>query len=87
MGRTSGLSEHWDGTGYPRGLTGEQIPLAARIFAVADVWDALHTERPYRGAWPEDRVLAYIQEQAGKQLDPQVVVAFVRMRHERGAAR
>ena len=53
--------EKWDGTGYPRGLKGEQIPLAARIFALVDVWDALCSDRPYRKAWPADRVRSYIQ--------------------------
>lgn len=69
--------EKWDGTGYPRGLRGEQIPLAGRIFAVVDVWDALISDRPYRKAWPRDRVLEYIQIQAGKHFDPQVVEAFL----------
>ena len=64
--------------GYPRGLKGEQIPLAARIFAVADVWDALRSERLYRPAWPEEKVFAYLQAQAGEQLDPQAVQAFAR---------
>jgi PAS domain S-box-containing protein len=68
--------EKWDGTGYPRGLKGEQIPLAARIFAVMDVWDALLSDRPYRAAWPEEKALEYIREQAGKHFDPQVVKAF-----------
>lgn len=54
--------ERWDGTGYPRGLRGEQIPLAARIFAVVDVYDALTSERPYRAAWPSERAIAYIRE-------------------------
>jgi len=65
--------ERWDGKGYPRGLKGEEIPLAARIFAVVDVWDALDSDRPYRRAWPHDKIRAYIQEQAGTQFDPQVV--------------
>ena len=68
--------EKWDGTGYPQGLKAEQIPLAARIFAVVDVWDALSSDRPYREAWPQEKVIEYIQEQAGKQFDPQVVVVF-----------
>jgi putative nucleotidyltransferase with HDIG domain len=68
--------EKWDGTGYPRGLRGEQIPLAARIFAVVDVWDALHSNRAYRLAWEDARVRNYIHEQAGKHFDPQVVDAF-----------
>ncbi|MFZ5650557.1 MAG: GAF domain-containing protein [Bacillota bacterium] len=71
--------EKWDGTGYPRGLKGEQIPLAARIFAVVDVWDALHSDRPYRPAWPEDKVREYIREQAGKHFDPKVVKVFLEM--------
>ncbi|MDE3091491.1 MAG: HD-GYP domain-containing protein, partial [Chloroflexota bacterium] len=65
--------EKWDGTGYPRGLKGEQIPLAARIFAVVDVWDALHSDRPYRQAWAEDKVLEHIRSLAGTHFDPQVV--------------
>jgi putative nucleotidyltransferase with HDIG domain len=71
--------EKWDGTGYPRGLRGEQIPLSARIFAVADVWDALRSDRPYRAAWPNDRARAYIREQAGKHFDPRVVEVFLQM--------
>ncbi len=57
--------EKWDGSGYPRGLAGEDIPLAARIFAVIDVWDALRSDRPYRPAWPQARALAHIKEGAG----------------------
>jgi putative nucleotidyltransferase with HDIG domain len=71
--------EKWDGTGYPRGLKGEQIPLAARIFAVVDVWDALGSDRPYRKAWPQEKILNYLQEEAGKQFDPQVVDAFLKL--------
>ncbi len=69
--------EKWDGTGYPRGLKGAQIPLAARILAVADVWDALTSNRPYRGALPPDQVRAHIREQAGRHFDPDVVDAFL----------
>lgn len=69
--------EKWDGTGYPRGLKGEQIPLAARLFAVVDVWDALRSDRPYRKAWPDDKVMDYIKEQSGKHFDPQVVNVFL----------
>ncbi len=69
--------EKWDGTGYPRGLKGEQIPLAARIFAVVDVWDALTSDRPYRPAWSETKARAYIREHAGKHFDPRVVEAFI----------
>jgi putative nucleotidyltransferase with HDIG domain len=69
--------ERWDGTGYPRGLTGDQIPLAARIFAVADVWDALRSDRPYRASWPTERVRDYIRAQSGQHFDPSVVEAFL----------
>jgi PAS domain S-box-containing protein/putative nucleotidyltransferase with HDIG domain len=68
--------EKWDGTGYPRGLRGEEIPLAARMFAVADVWDALLTDRPYRRAWPHEKVIRYLGEQEGKHFDPRVLEAF-----------
>jgi len=68
--------EKWDGTGYPRGLKGEVIPLAARIFAVVDVWDALRSDRPYRKAWEKEAVMKHIIEQANKHFDPHVVEAF-----------
>jgi len=71
--------EKWDGSGYPRGLKGEEIPLAARIFAVVDVWDALLSDRPYRPAFSKDRALKYIKDQPGKHFDPQVVEAFLDM--------
>jgi PAS domain S-box-containing protein len=71
--------EKWDGTGYPRGLKGEAIPLAARVFAVVDVWDALISDRPYRSAWPVERVREYIRGETGKQFDPRVVEAFFRL--------
>jgi PAS domain S-box-containing protein len=64
--------EKWDGTGYPRGLCGEQIPFAARIFAVVDVWDALTSDRVYRAAWPKEKVLEHIRSLAGTHFDPQV---------------
>ena len=69
--------EKWDGSGYPRGLKGEQIPLAARIFAVIDVWDALTSDRPYRSAWTKERALEYIKEQSGKHFDPDIVEVFL----------
>ena len=69
--------EKWDGTGYPRGLQGQQIPLAARLFAVIDVWDALTSDRPYREAWPKEKVINYIQSLSGSHFDPQVVDAFL----------
>jgi response regulator RpfG family c-di-GMP phosphodiesterase len=69
--------EKWDGTGYPRQLKGEEIPLAARIFAVVDVWDALTSERPYRPAWSREKAIEYIQTQSGVHFDPQVVEVFL----------
>ena len=72
--------EKWDGTGYPRGLKGEEIPLAAHIFAVVDVWDALTSDRPYRAAWPANRVREHIHKGAGTHFDPRVVEAFFRLR-------
>ena len=71
--------EKWDGTGYPRGLKADSIPLLARIFSVADVYDALTSNRPYRGAWSDERALQYILEQSGKRFDPQVVEAFFKL--------
>ncbi|MDQ2691028.1 MAG: PAS domain S-box protein [Chloroflexota bacterium] len=68
--------EKWDGSGYPRGLRGEETPLAARLFAVVDVWDALISDRPYRPAWSRDQALTYIRDQSGHHFDPQVVEAF-----------
>lgn len=69
--------EHWDGSGYPRGLKGEQIPLSARIFSVVDIWDALLSDRPYRKAWPRDKVIDYIKDVSGTILDPNIVDAFL----------
>jgi PAS domain S-box-containing protein len=69
--------EKWDGTGYPRGLKGEQIPFAARIFAIVDVYDALTSDRPYRKAWTKEKVLEYIKSLSGKHFDPKVVDAFL----------
>ena len=69
--------EKWDGSGYPRGLKEEQIPLAARIFAVVDVYDALRSDRPYRKAWPEEKVRQYIREESGKHFDPQIIELFM----------
>jgi PAS domain S-box-containing protein len=71
--------ERWDGTGYPQGLKGESIPLAARIFAVAEVWDALHSDRPYRTAWTDEQAVDYIRTQAGIFFDPHVVDVFFRV--------
>jgi PAS domain S-box-containing protein len=79
--------EKWDGTGYPRGLKGEDIPFAARIFAIVDVWDALTSNRPYRPAWSCRRARQYLRAQSGHHFDPRVVEAFLAMEFEAGAAR
>ena len=71
--------EKWDGTGYPAGLAGNNIPLAARIFAIVDTWDALRHDRPYASSWPIEQVKEYISEQAGKHFDPQLVRAFLKL--------
>lgn len=68
--------EHWNGGGYPRGLMGEEIPLAARIFSVVDVYDALTYDRPYRAALQSSYAIEIIETLSGTQLDPQVVTAF-----------
>lgn len=72
--------ERWDGTGYPDGQRGEEIPLAARIFAVCDVFDALTHERPYKGAWPAEKAIVEIHAQASSQFDPSVVATFIQVR-------
>lgn len=72
-----GHHERWDGGGYPQGLRGDAIPLAARIFSVVDVWDALITARVYKPAWPEAEVLDYLRDVAGSQLDPGLVALFL----------
>lgn len=69
--------EKWDGTGYPRGLAGTQIPLEARLFAIVDVWDAITTDRPYRKGWPRKKALEYMREQNGKYFDPQLIEIFL----------
>ena len=71
--------ENWDGTGYPRGLRGEDIPLAARIFSVVDIFDALTSERSFRRGWSNEKALEYIQGQSGKHLDPRIVEMFVKL--------
>ena len=76
--------EKWDGTGYPRGLKGKEIPLAAWHLAVVDVWDALSNDRPYRAAWSEPKVLDYMISETGKHFDPDVVQAFLKLRAEEG---
>ena len=71
--------EHWDGTGYPQGLKGEQIPLLARIFAVVDSWDALRSDRVYRKAWAVEKVIKYLKQNAGTIYDPYIVEIFIGM--------
>jgi len=71
--------ERWDGSGYPRGLKGEEIPLVARIFAVIDVWDALTSDRPYRPAWSQQATLEYLKKNAGIQFDPEVIKIFLKL--------
>jgi putative two-component system response regulator len=79
MARTVALTHHekWDGTGYPRGIKGENIPLVGRIVAVADVFDALVSKRPYKKAWPAEKAVAVIKEESGKHFDPEVVKVFL----------
>ena len=69
--------EKWNGTGYPQGLCGEEIPLPARLFALVDVWDALTSDRPYRRAWPRERVMDHLRSLAGTHFDPNVVALFL----------
>jgi PAS domain S-box-containing protein len=71
--------ERWDGSGYPRGLQKEQIPLAARIFAVVDVWDALRSDRPYHASWPVERAREELRSSSGTHLEPRIVETFLRM--------
>jgi PAS domain S-box-containing protein/putative nucleotidyltransferase with HDIG domain len=68
--------EKWDGSGYPQGLKGEAIPIEARIFAIVDIWDALNSDRPYRKAWPREKIIEYIKSLSGNHLDPNVVDVF-----------
>ncbi len=75
--------EHWDGSGYPRGLVGTQIPLSARIFSIIDIWDALLSDRTYRKAWPREKVIAYMKDIAGKHIDPTILDVFLKMVNEK----
>lgn len=70
--------EKWNGTGYPRGLSGARIPFAARIFAIVDVWDAITSDRPYRPKWTKQKAIKYIRDQSGKQFDPAIVDIFLK---------
>jgi HD-GYP domain-containing protein (c-di-GMP phosphodiesterase class II) len=74
--------EHWNGKGYPRGLYGSEIPLAARIFTIVDIWDALSSDRPYRAAWKENEVTDYLVKQAGIIFDPDLVPLFLECLNE-----
>jgi putative two-component system response regulator len=78
--------EKWDGSGYPRGLSGGEIPLAARLFAVVDVWDALRSDRPYRDAWSEERALNHIRSEVGTHFDPQAVDVFLQVLNGRNGS-
>jgi len=69
--------EKWDGSGYPRGLRGEQIPIGARIFALSDIWDALISDRRYHRAWPRAKVVEHIRSRAGTHFDPDLVDLFL----------
>jgi HD-GYP domain-containing protein (c-di-GMP phosphodiesterase class II) len=71
--------ERWDGTGYPRGLKGKEIPISARIFLIVDVWDAMTNDRPYRKAIPQDDVIKYLRSESGKLFDPQILEVFIRI--------
>jgi putative two-component system response regulator len=88
MARDIALSHHekYDGSGYPYGLEGEEIPLAARVVAIADVFDALSAPRPYKGAWPVDHAIAFLREQRGRHFDPMLVDLFVGMQAGPGDA-
>jgi putative two-component system response regulator len=79
-----GHHENWDGSGYPQGLQGEATPLSARVVKVADVFDALTSRRPYKEPWPVEAALEILREQSGKQFDPAIVAAFLRL-HEAGS--
>ena len=74
--------EKWDGSGYPRGLTGNEIPLPARIFTIVDVWDALNSNRPYRKSWPKAKIIEYLKERSGKDFDPNIIKEFIKMINE-----
>lgn len=76
--------EKWDGTGYPRGLMGKEIPLAARLFAIVDVYDAITSDRPYRKAWAKEKAVQYVKEQSGKHFCPEAVKVFCDMMKESG---
>ena len=78
--------EKWDGSGYPQGLSGRAIPLAARLFAAVDIWDALRSDRPYRAGWPEERVRAHLRSLAGNHLDPEITAIFLEVLEQHDAS-
>jgi putative two-component system response regulator len=84
MARTVALTHHekWDGSGYPHALAGEAIPLEGRLTALADVYDALTSERPYKKAWPQEEAFAFIRDQAGRHFDPRLVALFLELHPE-----
>ena len=71
--------ERWDGSGYPKGLRGEAIPMPARLLCIIDNWEALSVDRPYRSRWPQEKIRAYLEQNAGKLFDPQIVSAFLKV--------
>jgi HD-GYP domain-containing protein (c-di-GMP phosphodiesterase class II) len=71
--------EKWNGTGYPRGLKEEEIPISARIFSIVDVWDALTNDRPYRNALPHAEVIEFLKSECGKHFDPHILEAFMQL--------
>jgi response regulator RpfG family c-di-GMP phosphodiesterase len=74
--------EKWDGSGYPRGLKGDQIPLSARLFALVDVWDALISDRPYRRGWPQEKIIEHIRSLSGTHFDPGLLGEFFKVINE-----
>jgi PAS domain S-box-containing protein len=76
--------EKWDGSGYPRGLKGEEIPLTARIFTIVDVWDALSSNRPYRDAWDKNKIIEYLQGESGRHFDPVITAKFIELVRQGG---
>jgi adenylate cyclase len=84
FGKEMAYSHHekWDGSGYPRGLKGDQIPLVARLFAIIDAWDALLSDRPYRQGWPKEKVIEHIKSLSGTHFDPKAVELFLKVMNE-----
>jgi putative two-component system response regulator len=84
MAREIALCHHekWDGSGYPNGLAGEAIPIAARVVAIADVFDALTSQRPYKAPWPMEKTFAFLEDNAGTHFDPQLIKIFVGLKEE-----